>query len=180
MGYAFLYPMSTHIDFATQYRNMTDDQLLQIASEGGLVDEATVALNSEMASRKLTPQAMSSYKEDQLQYKKEQVERANKSAFFRLFGRRVISQDDTTHRVEIRTKWFAPRGIPIFPIASYRYSWEQKTIGKATSTHERLIDRVPLNWAQVLRTGAITYGLIIFALTLFVVVVEWQNKLHGQ
>jgi hypothetical protein len=63
MRHAFLYPMSTHIDFATQYRNMTDDQLLQIASDGGLVDEATVALNSEMASRKLRaqPRSPSSY-----------------------------------------------------------------------------------------------------------------------
>jgi len=172
--------MSIFIDFATQYRNMTDDQLLQIASEGGLIDEATVALQSEIASRKLTPKEISSYKADQLQYKREQVERANESFVFRLFGRKVISQDDTTHRVVIRTKWFAPRGIPVFPVASYRYSWEQKTIGKATSTHERLIDRVPLNWGQVIRTGAITYGLIILILTLIVVVAEWQNKMHGR
>ena len=159
---------------------MTDDQLLQIASEGGLADEAAVALHSEMASRRLTPQAMSSYKADQVEYEREQVERSNSSGLFRLFGRKVVSSEDTDHRVEVRTKWFAPRGVPIFPVASYRYSCRQKTIGKATSSHQGLIDRVPLDWGQVLRTGAITYGLIILSLTLLVVAAEWQNKTHGR
>src|ERR1035437_5519778 len=94
----YLVRVSTFIDFATRYRSMTDKQLLQIASEGGLADEAAVALHSEMASRKLTPQAMSSYKADQLEYEREQVERSNRSGIFRLFGRRVVSSENTAHR----------------------------------------------------------------------------------
>jgi hypothetical protein len=159
---------------------MTDDQLLQIASEGGLTDEAAVALHGEMASRKLSSQAVSSYEADQRANERKQVEKSNQSGVFRLFGRRLISQHNTTHRVEIRTKWFALRGIPVFPVASYRYSCQQKTIGKATARHERLIDRVPLDWGQVLRTAAITYGLMILTLTLLGFIAEWQAKMHGR
>jgi hypothetical protein len=172
--------VSTFIDFAARYRNMTDDQLLQIASEGGLADGADLLLHSEMASRKLTPQSMSSYKTELLECEREQTENANKSGLFRLFGRRLVSQEGIAQRVEVRTKWFAPRGIPVFPVASYRYARKQKTMGKATVTHEALIGRVPLDWGQVLRTGAISYGLVILTFFLLVVAAEWQGRTHAQ
>jgi len=172
--------VSISIDFATQYRDMTDDQLLQIASEGGLADEAAVALHADMASRKLAPDALSSYQADQLGLERKRTERSNQSGVFRLFGRRFISQVNMKHHVEIRTKWFAPRGIPIFPVASYRYSCRRKAIGKATASSEKLIDRVPLDWGQVFRTGAKTYGVAILVVTLLAVVAEWQAKMHGR
>ncbi len=159
---------------------MTDDQLLHLASDGGLTDEAAIALRSEMATRRLTSQAMSSYKSDLLESKRTQLEQANYSGICRLFGRKVISQSDTTHDIVIRTKWFAPRGLPLFPVGSYRYSRKRRTIGTATSIQEELIDRVPLNWGQVLRTGALSYGLVILTMALIVLWAEWQNKTHGR
>ncbi len=171
--------MSTS-DFAVEYHRLTDDELLQISSEGGLVAEAKSALQAELSSRKLSSHSLDTYKEDQLRNQRVRLEQSNESGCFRLYGRKILSDGDTSQSTEIRTKWFALRSVPIFPIASYRYSRRQRTLGKASLTEEKLIEQVPLNWGQVLQTAAITYGLILLTLVLIVVIGEWQIKTHGR
>jgi hypothetical protein len=57
------YPMSTHIDFAKTYENMSDGQLLQTANEGGFVDEAKQALANELLRRNLRKSDLVHHKE---------------------------------------------------------------------------------------------------------------------
>jgi hypothetical protein len=48
-------PMNSYADFASAYRHMSDDQLLLVANEGGLVEEANRALSEELKRRDLKP-----------------------------------------------------------------------------------------------------------------------------
>jgi hypothetical protein len=49
-------PTNSYSDFATQYQQMPDGQLLLLANEGGLVDEAHQALTEELRKRNLKKQ----------------------------------------------------------------------------------------------------------------------------
>jgi hypothetical protein len=161
--------LSTYAEFLTTYQHMTDGQLLQIASEGGLTDQAQLPLRAEMAARKLTTNALDAYRKDQQQIRTEQEQERNRSTFFDLFGRSFLSEEDRAQGIEVRTKWFASRGVPIFPVASYRYRCKRRTIGKATVIlHEELIDRIPLYWPQVLLTWAKTIAGVAVMLAAFI------------
>lgn len=142
--------MSTHPEFLKTYQHMSDEQLLQVAAEGGLTEEAALALRTEMGARKLGSHDLDGYRKDQEQLRTEQQQERNNSGFFRLFGHSFLSEEDRKQGIEVRTKWLTSRGIPIIPVASYRYLRKQRTIGKATVVQEKLIDRVPLYWPQVL------------------------------
>jgi hypothetical protein len=175
--------MTEHTDFATEYRGMTDEQLLEVAGEGELVDEAQQALQVEMQNRKLTRQMADTYHAGQMRFKNAgKIKDPNNSTFagigFRTFGRACLSEGDRANGIEVRTKWFVLRDLPIFPVASYRYSRKEMTTGQISWTEEKLIDRVPLDWKQAIRTWSVGIGFIVLTITLVALFVAWQDRAH--
>jgi len=141
---------------------MSDEQLLQIAGEGGLVGEAKLALQAEMENRKLTTEMVQSYRSEMLRYGNAAKTRDEDLkpiigtrllvGSFALLGRSYLSEDDKVRGIVVRTKWFEIRGFPIFPVASYRFSRKEVTTGLIKWNEEKLIDQIPLNWNQAIRT----------------------------
>jgi hypothetical protein len=180
--------VNSPFDFAAEYREMTDEQLMEVAGEGGLVDEAQLALRAEMANRKLTTEMVRSYRSEMLRYWSADNARAESLkpitgnrlplGKFMLFGRSYLSEDDKAHGIEVRTKWFTFRGFPIFPVASYRFSREQLTTGLIEWNEEKPINQIPLNWNQAIRTWFKTAGLFILGAGLVVIYLAWQEKSH--
>ncbi len=162
--------MNSPSDLALEYRGMTDDQLLQLASEGGFTDEAKLALQTEMSRRKLTQDMVESLRDEQSHYENAKKWRdPNVKTFIwgvglDVFGRAYLSQEDKQHDIRVRTKWFVLRNVPIFPIASYRYEYKERTIGQIKWQQEKLLNRVTLNWKQVLTTYAQLLGFVILIL----------------
>ena len=167
---------------------MTDDQLLQIAGEGDLVDEANLALRTEMTHRKLTSEMIQSYRSEMLRYENAAKARDEDLKLitgttliigrFALLGRSYLSEEDRARGIEVRTKWFEIRGFPIFPIASYRFSREEVTTGLIKWNEEKLIDQIPLNWNQAIRTWFKTIGLAILFMALVFLFLAWQERSH--
>jgi hypothetical protein len=94
---------------------------------------------------------------------------AGRGPALQFFGRRYLNESDKTANIQLRTKWFALGGIPIVPLASYRF----KCTGTPSKwfggdTEQRVINRVPLNWHQVFLTWAKT---AIFILLVFLLAV---------
>jgi hypothetical protein len=176
--------MTEKTDFATEYRRMTDEQLLGIAGEGELVDEAKFALQVEMQNRKLTPEMVQSYRSETLRYQlaqKAEDPNVRRSLFglgFNLCGRAYLSEEDGKRGIQVRTKWFTLRGLPIVPIASYRYSCQDVTTGLVQWKEEKLIDQVPLNWNQAMRTWVKSTGLLVLAIALTFLFLAWQDRAH--
>jgi hypothetical protein len=173
--------MTEKTDFPAEYRGMTDEQLLEIAGEGGLVDEAKSALQVEMQNRKLTPEMVENYHSEMERYRlgqKERTRQALTTGFFRLFGRSYLSEEDKAQGIQLRTKWLALRGLPIIPIASYRYSCHRVTTGFIEWKEEKVIDRVPLNWNQAIRTWVQSTGLVVLTIALSLIYLAWQYRAH--
>jgi hypothetical protein len=177
--------MDEHTNFAVEYKGLTDEQLLQIAGEGGLVEEAAQAIQIEMRSRKLTPAMVENYRAETQRYelaRKAEDPNRSQSMFgtgFTILGRAYLSDQDKAQGIQVRTKWFALRGLPLFPVASYRYSCQDVTTGLIQWKEEKVIDQVPLNWKQAGRTWLKTTGLIILSLALLIAFLEWRNSLHA-
>jgi hypothetical protein len=110
------------------------------------------------------------------QLREEVTERGGgyRSLGLQFFGRRYLNKADRKANIQIRTKWFTMSGIPLIPIASYRFKCASSS-GKSShaSTEQRVIDRVSLDWAQVFLTWSKTailfigIGLLIVGISLY-------------
>ncbi len=176
--------MYSPTNFATEYEGMSDDELLRITAEGDLVEEAKIALQAEMSKRKLTKDAVTKYQVDEQRLteqnsKDKEAKTANFFGYgFEFFGRAYLSEEDRSHGIQVRTKWFSISHTPIFPIASYRYECKERSIGKAHVEQEKLLNQVPLNWKQVITTYAKTIGIVILTIAAIVAWNALRNWLH--
>jgi hypothetical protein len=164
--------MNGYRDFLDTYKHMSDGQLLQVANEGGLIEEAQQALAQELHRRSLKLSDLPHHKESpQEALQNEARERwfpLLRRFGFGLYDRNYLDESDRLHNIQLRTKFFV-FGIPLIPIASYRFrckgdphKWFQD------DSDQHVLSRVPLAWTQVFMTwtktvlwGAAIIGSII-------------------
>jgi hypothetical protein len=164
------------------YGTLTDQQLLQLRSEAGFTPEAERVLCVELARRHLGPSDVSKHVAavERGRLRDEVVERGG--AYSRLglkfFGRRFLNEADKSANIEVRTKWFTIGGIPVIPLASYRFKCAKESGGLfSINTQRNVVSRVPLCWPQVLSTFAKTAAAITAAALLIVGLAEWWMTL---
>jgi len=153
------------------YETLTDAQLLNLRSEGGFTEQAERVLADELKRRNLKASDVKRYAvPERIRLREEAQEKgfAGKGPALRFFGRRYLNEADKTANIQLRTKWFALGGIPMVPLASYRFKCTgtpSKWFG--ADSDQRVINRVPLNWSQVFLTWAKTaiFILVVFSLT---------------
>jgi hypothetical protein len=132
------------------YQTLTDQQLLNLKREGGFTVEAEQVLGKELARRNLGPRDLKQYaayiKRNKL--REEVTERGGgyRELGLQFFGGRYLSEADRIANIQVRTKWFTISGIPLTPIASYRFKCISGS-GKSS-----VIDRVSLDWVGVSKT----------------------------
>ena len=148
------------------YKTLTDQELLNFGREGGFTDEAERVFRDELARRNLTHGDVKRYRaeSEHLKLCEEVIEKGGHSwgPGLLFFGRRYLNEADKEARIEVRTKWFSAGGIPLIPIASYRFQCKHNLGNWNLSNPERsVLDRVPLNWPQVFITWIKTWSLII-------------------
>jgi hypothetical protein len=167
--------MPDTIALVKYYEALTDTALLNLAREGGFTEEAQQVLAKELRRRNLNDNDVKRYvtRGEQIKLHEEAEERGSRGRGPGLlfFGRRFLNNSDKEANIQLRTKFFALGGIPLIPIASYRF--------KCTGHREqgRVIDRVPLNWAQVFITWGKTAILLIGAGLLIVGIEEGRRAL---
>ena len=167
--------MPDTIALAKYYETLTDAALLNLAREGGFTKEAQQVLAKELRRRNLNDNDVKRYvaRGEQIKLREEAEERGTRGRGPGLlfFGRCFLNDSDKEANILLRTKFFALGGIPLIPIASYRF--------KCTGHREqgRVIDRVPLNWAQVFTTWGKTAILLIGAVLLIVGIEEGRRAL---
>jgi hypothetical protein len=175
-------PTNSYSNFATQYQQMLDGQLLLLANEGGLVDEAHQALTEELRKRNLKKQDIvqqekKSPHEHRLGAAEEKQFRwadhwwVDPGTGYYFFGRHYLNEADKSADIQLRTKWIALGGIPLIPLASYRLKCKQKSFGWFRWNEEqRVVNRVALNWNQILLTWIKTFlsmAVVIAAFALY-------------
>lgn len=144
---------------------------------GGFTADAEEVLARELTRRNLTPGDLKRYVAvtQRNQLRDEVTERGGRyrSLGFQFFGGRYRNESDRRAAIQVRTKWFTISGIPLIPIASYRF----KRGGHAgqwsrTRTRRGVIERVPLDWAQVFTTWLKTAAMLVGVLV-SIVVISW-------
>jgi hypothetical protein len=154
------------------YETLTDDELLNLKSEGGFTSEAAVVLAKELAKRNLLgKQAKRNKLSKRIELHEEVRERGGgyRMPGLQLFGRSYLNDADRKANIQVRTKWFTISYIPLFPIASYRFKCSASSDKWAgANSVQNVINRVPLDWAQVLMTWIKTAVLIGGILLLFI------------
>jgi hypothetical protein len=168
---------------AKYYETLTDAQLLNLRREGGFTEQAEQVLADELKQRNLKATDVKKYAvPGRIKLREEAQEKgfAGKGPALLFFGRRYLSEADKAANIQLRTKWFALGGIPVVPLASYRFKCTgnpSKWFGR--DADQRVINRVPLNWPQVFLTWAKT---AIFILLVFLVAVGffWYQDHRGR
>ena len=168
--------MPDTIALAKYYETLTDAALLNLAREGGFTEEAQRVFAEELKRRNLNDADLKRYiaRGDHIKLREEAEERGMRSRGLGLqfFGRRFLSDSDREANIQLRTKFVALGGIPLIPIASYRF--------KCTGYREqgRVIDRVPLNWTQVFITW-VKNAILLIGLVLLIVGIEQGRRALG-
>jgi hypothetical protein len=164
------------------YQTLTDDELLNLKKDGGFTEEAGKVLGNELARRKLATADLKRYvaETERSKLREEVEERGGGYRFpgLQFFGRRYLNEADKEANIQIRTKWFTMSGIPLIPLASYRFKCRANP-GKwfLTNTQQEVINRVPLDWIQVFITWGKTATLVLGGFLLVVGILEAKRAL---
>ena len=167
--------MSDPNALAKYYETLNNSQLLNLKSEGGFTEEAERVLADELRRRNLDAGELKRYKAqgERINLREETAEKGSRGRGpgLLLFGSRYLNEEDRKANVQVRTKWFALGGMPIVPIASYRFQCSD-------ARKQRVIDRVPLNWTQVLQTWLKMAIILALVILLAAGIIWYQN--HGR
>lgn len=148
------------------YRSLTDQELLNRGSQDGFTDKAEQVLRKELARRNLGTADIKRFiaASEHSKLRDEVIERGGGYRGFGLqfFGKSYLNETDKKANIQVRTKWFTMSGIPLFPIASYRF----KCTGNPGK--QKVLDRVPFNWAQISMTWIKASTLLVGAALLVI------------
>ncbi len=167
------------INYQKNYEQMTDDDLLRIATQkDSLTNEAKEALSSELLKRNLSKKDIHSYETDQNKLQDAWDKRTGDVSHFMLIGlgRAFYGRSNYTRNEDGRyeewdtTLWLIFLWLPIFPEGSFRIKREfmKSSFFNPWQIQEYkflILKRLPLNWTQIkktwLRTG-IVFGSLFF------------------
>ena len=157
-------------DFLREYETKTDDELLRLAIDPSqLTYEANFALSTELLKRRLNPEDIQRLKErEEIQKKKDERNVGqlwvihNFGLGKRRFGKADYKYYESRKLEEFTTTiFFLIFWFPLIPLGTYRIMRKKSFF----STRFGVIEKLPLNWPQVLKVWAVAL-LAILALVL--------------
>jgi len=160
-------------DFAKEYERKTDEELLRLALEREqLRPEANFALDNELARRRInSTELLSEFREEEEQ-RKQELSRDPGSLFVfhpygigrKRFGKadRVYSPETGTERFK-RTIFFVLFWLPLIPTGTFIVERKRALL----SSEMRVLEKVPLDWEQVLKIWLIAASSLLVLIWLF-------------
>jgi len=128
------------------YRSLDDSALLQVAIDGGIKDDAKVALRDEMARRSLTGKDVQELRRWRKKQKSPKPGPVQESLFLgmgiKFVGRKFLSERDKEKGIYVSTKFFVLKYGSFFPLGSYRLKESDHGLPKK-------IERIKLQGDQV-------------------------------
>jgi hypothetical protein len=168
---------------ANYYETLTDVELLNLKSEGGFTEEAELVLADGLRRRNLDTGDLKRHEaeRERIKLREETTEKGfrGRGPGLLFFGKRYLNEEDRKANIHVRTKWFALGGMPVVPIASYRFQG-RNSVGKVSygDGKQRVISRVPLNWTQVFLTWLKMAVVLVLLILLAAGFILYKN--HGR
>jgi hypothetical protein len=176
------------------YQGLTDDEVLQIATEREqLTDDARTVLESELARRRLSIKDVHSHKiayehAQKLEQSRTQHKILSRRSYdrsgigFKFLGKRNFRRDPSGQSEEYEsTRWFVVLWIPVFPIGTFTV---RRTIlrrmGIPFKSDPQIIERHPRNWEQILLTWVKTAAVLMVLRLAYLFLVfhaEWLRRI---
>jgi hypothetical protein len=160
-------------NFAAQYAEYSDGELLRLASEGGLREEAEFALQQELRKRKITSHEV---RQEKLHRKRSELQRnvgSNPYDAFRgtglTFRGAKYLPNEGEHKIAVKTRWLVISWMSIVPLGSYRIKEDDTRRGFTVLRKEKL------QWNQVL-TGWMQTGSVVILLGCVWLWFRWWAK----
>lgn len=132
-------------DFVSQYAALSDDEINELASEGGLRPEADIALREEMHKRSIGAAEVQSLRVRQSKAKLQMTAGHNptdRGTGLSLQGHKFLTEADREKGITVATRWIVFVYMPLIPIGSYR-------VRKHLNATPEIVGQVPLQWDQV-------------------------------
>ena len=156
-------------DLRTTYKQLTDDELMRLASEKGeLVEEAQIALENEMRNRGLNCRDLAAFHSE---IERAEAERAIRDIGAlhpygigkRFFGCADRAINNVSGAEEYNTTlWAVILWFPLFPLASMRI---RRTREREWQLFRReafeIVEPTSRNWAQIFQTWAVALGIAL-------------------
>ncbi len=172
-------------DFFKEYEARTDEELLRLSLESDqLTDDANQALSIVMRNRGIATEERK--REFQQEEARAEGERANNIGHLAVFhplgiGRKRYSkfdhQFDRTSGMEqfITTIFVVIFWLPLIPIGTYRVQRKRRFFFSSKMT---VLEKMPLNWTQVLAVWAVTSLIVLGGYWALLLLVWTRNPAH--
>ena len=135
-------------DYVALYRALSDGEITQLASEGGLRPEADIALKAEMQRRSIGAKDVRSLrlrqKRAQLQARVGTNPNLGRGTRLEFRGHKFLTESDERKGVSAVTRWFVFSYMPLIPLGSYRAG-----APKSGDPNPHIIGKIELQWDQV-------------------------------
>lgn len=165
-------------DFAAQYQALSDEAIIQLASEAGLRPEADIALKAEMRRRSIGESEVRALRVRQEKTKLQMMVGHNpydyRGSGVQLRGDKFFDEADKRRGITTVTRWIVFCYMSIIPIGSYRIKRSIKD-----EKHPEIVGKVNLQWDQVLRGWMITV-LIVLAFVCTLLIFGWWKISHNR
>jgi len=154
-------------DFAKEYAAKTDEELLRLAlAPDQLTEDANCALSAELRSRGLGENERIAEFQQEEQGREQQQEEDTGQLWFlhpygigrKRFGKAGYVFDSISGLEEFSTTVFIVMfWLPLIPTGTYRVRRKKQLL----SSHMEVLERLPLDWTQVLTAWLIAVGCLI-------------------
>jgi hypothetical protein len=154
-------------DLAEEYKGKTDDELLRLAlNPTELTPEANLALNDELARRRINSSGrLTGFREEEEQRKAEQSRDTGKLFVIHPYGigRKRFGKADRAHDPETGMERFKTTvfvvlfWLPLIPTGTFLVERERGFL----SNQMTVLERLPLDWEQVLKAWVVTAGTLM-------------------
>jgi len=152
--------------FRALYAAMPDEEILRLASEGGLRPEAEVAFSEQVRLRRIMPEAIEAERRRQAHADLQIA--VGTTPFIRVRGvglrfreKTFRSKEDEEQGVSVRTRWFCMWYLPMIPFGSFRI----RETAEVSRGYE-IMSREKLEWHHVrlgLRWTAAVFVFLLLA-----------------
>ena len=159
---------NSHDDFGALYAAMSDDEILELAGQGGLRPDAEAILAEQLRVRNISSSAVDAERHRQnraaLQARVGRNPYSKRKGFGLQFrGKTFLSEEDERHGIQIKTRWFVMLWMSVVPLGSYRV----KPVANGAKGYQLIsksyliISKEPLNWEQVRSGWMVTASILL-------------------
>jgi len=160
-------------NFSEEYQRKTDEELLRLTLDPGqLTPEANIALNDELARRRINnTERLNAFREEEKQRKEEEKRDPGRLFIAHAYGigRKRFGKAERVYNAQTRIERFKTTvfvvlfWLPLIPTGTFLVERKRKFL----SDEMTVLERLPLDWEQVLKVWVVASVVLLAVIWVF-------------